>query len=55
MRTVADRYRITSPIGLPSLVGKDPSTVAIGLAAALLQALESEAAAQRGGARERSR
>jgi xanthine dehydrogenase accessory factor len=47
--------RITSPIGLPSLVGKDPSTVAIGVAAALLQVLESEAAAQLGGARERSR
>ena len=47
--------RITSPIGLPSLRGKDPSTVAIGVAAALLESLETEAGAERGAAREHSR
>src|SRR4051794_34071244 len=31
--------RITSPIGLPGLTGKDPSTIAIGVAAALVQRL----------------
>ena len=47
--------RITSPIGLPDLRGKDPSTVAIGVAAALLQSLESQATAPRAAARERGR
>jgi xanthine dehydrogenase accessory factor len=47
--------RITSPIGMPGLRGKDPSTVAIGVAAALLQSLESEAIDARGAARERAR
>jgi xanthine dehydrogenase accessory factor len=35
--------RITSPIGLPGLTGKDPSTIAIGVAAALVQRLERDA------------
>ncbi|WP_448623738.1 xanthine dehydrogenase accessory protein XdhC [Geodermatophilus sp. URMC 64] len=35
--------RITSPIGLPGLTGKDPSTIAIGVAAALVEQLEREA------------
>ncbi len=47
--------RITSPIGMPGLGGKDPSTVAIGVAAALLQSLESEAAASRAAEQERAR
>ena len=47
--------RITSPIGLPGLGGKDPSTVAIGVAAALLKSLESEAASRRGAEQERAR
>ena len=47
--------RITSPIGMPDLGGKDPSTVAIGVAAALLQSLESEAAASRAADQERAR
>ena len=40
--------RITCPIGLPGLGGKDPSTVAIGVAAALIQLLGREAAVPRG-------
>ena len=47
--------RITSPIGMPGLRGKDPSTVAIGVAAALLQSLESEAIDPRVSAQERAR
>jgi len=47
--------RITSPIGMPDLSGKDPSTVAIGVAAALLQSLETEAAASRAAGQERAR
>jgi xanthine dehydrogenase accessory factor len=47
--------RITSPIGLPGLGGKDPSTVAIGVAAALLHSFEREAAAPRNAGQERAR
>ena len=47
--------RIASPIGLPHLRGKDPSTVAIGVAAALLQSLEIEAVGSRSAAREGGR
>jgi xanthine dehydrogenase accessory factor len=36
--------RITTPIGLPGLTGKDPSTIAISVAAALVATLEGEAA-----------
>ena len=36
--------RITTPIGLPGLTGKDPSTIAISVAAALVAMLEGEAA-----------
>jgi xanthine dehydrogenase accessory factor len=36
--------RITTPIGLPGLTGKDPSTIAISVAAALVERLEREAA-----------
>ena len=36
--------RITTPIGLDSLSGKDPATIAVGVAAALLQAFERERA-----------
>ena len=40
--------RVTTPIGLPELTGKDPATIAVGIAAALLLAFEREAAAARG-------
>ena len=36
--------RITTPIGLPALHGKDPATIAVGVAATLLQTFEREAA-----------
>jgi xanthine dehydrogenase accessory factor len=36
--------RITTPIGLPELQGKDPATIALGVAASLLQLFEREAA-----------
>lgn len=34
--------RITTPIGLPDLAGKDPATIAVSVAAALLQVFEQE-------------
>jgi xanthine dehydrogenase accessory factor len=37
---------IVTPIGLPSLAGKDPATIAISVGAALLQSFADEAAAQ---------
>ena len=40
--------RVTTPIGLPELTGKDPATIAVGVAAALLLAFEQEAALGRG-------
>ena len=36
--------RVTTPIGLPGLTGKDPATIAVSVAAALLQTLEQERA-----------
>jgi xanthine dehydrogenase accessory factor len=39
--------RVTTPIGLPELTGKDPATIAVGVAAALLLAFEREPAAAR--------
>jgi xanthine dehydrogenase accessory factor len=36
--------RVTTPIGLPGLTGKDPATIAVSVAAALLQTLERERA-----------
>jgi len=36
--------RITIPIGLPGITGKDPATIAVSVAAALLQALVRESA-----------
>jgi xanthine dehydrogenase accessory factor len=36
--------RIVSPIGLPSLAGKQPATIAVSVAAALLQAFADDAA-----------
>jgi xanthine dehydrogenase accessory factor len=38
----ADLARITTPIGLPSLTGKDPATIAVSVAADLLLRLEAE-------------
>jgi len=40
--------RVTTPIGLPELTGKDPATIAVGVAATLLLAFEREPAAARG-------
>jgi len=40
--------RVTSPIGLPELTGKDPATIAVGVAATLLLTFERGAAATRG-------
>jgi xanthine dehydrogenase accessory factor len=37
--------RITTPIGLATLRGKDPATIAVGVAAALLQSFEQDRAA----------
>jgi xanthine dehydrogenase accessory factor len=34
--------RITSPIGLPDVIGKDPAVIAVGVAAALLQILSAQ-------------
>ncbi|WP_164700131.1 xanthine dehydrogenase accessory protein XdhC [Modestobacter sp. KNN46-3] len=39
--------RITTPIGLPGITGKDPSTIAVSVAAALVQTFEGERAAVR--------
>jgi xanthine dehydrogenase accessory factor len=38
--------RVTTPIGLPELTGKDPATIAVSVAAALLQAFEGDRAAR---------
>jgi len=40
--------RVTTPIGLPELTSKDPATIAVGIATALLLAFEREPAAARG-------
>lgn len=40
---------IVTPIGLPSLAGKDPATIAVSVAAALLQSFADEGAAVRPG------
>lgn len=39
--------RITTPIGLPGITGKDPSTIAVSVAAALVTTFESDAATTR--------
>jgi xanthine dehydrogenase accessory factor len=41
--TPEDIARITTPIGLPGLTGKDPSTIAVSVAAALIQTFEGAA------------
>lgn len=41
--------RITTPIGLPDITGKDPPTVAVSVAAALVRTIERERAAARTG------
>jgi xanthine dehydrogenase accessory factor len=46
--------RVTTPIGLPGLTGKDPATIAVSVAAALLQTLEQERAGAPTGQRARS-
>jgi xanthine dehydrogenase accessory factor len=45
--TPEDIARITTPIGLPGLTGKDPSTIAVGVAAALIQTFEGTSAPAR--------
>lgn len=40
----ADLARITTPIGLPSISGKDPATIAVSVAADLVRTFESERA-----------
>jgi xanthine dehydrogenase accessory factor len=45
--TPEDIARITTPIGLPGLTGKDPSTIAVGVAAALIQTFEGASAPAR--------
>ena len=42
--------RITTPIGLPELGGKEPATIAVSVAAALLLAFDTSPAAVREGA-----
>ncbi|MBO0844781.1 MAG: xanthine dehydrogenase accessory protein XdhC [Nocardioides sp.] len=42
--------RIITPIGLPSLAGKDPATIAVSVAAALLQSFADEGAPAHGAA-----
>jgi xanthine dehydrogenase accessory factor len=44
--------RITTPIGLPDITGKQPATIAVSVAADLLRRLEREAAAVEPTARE---
>jgi xanthine/CO dehydrogenase XdhC/CoxF family maturation factor len=39
--------RIVTPIGLPSLEGKDPATIAVSVAASLLQSFADESASAR--------
>ena len=34
--------RITTPIGLPELTGKDPATIAVSVAAGLLRVLQPD-------------
>ena len=38
--------KITSPIGNPSLKGKEPAIIAVGVAAALVESLETAAVAE---------
>jgi xanthine dehydrogenase accessory factor len=46
--------RITTPIGLPGITGKDPSTIAVSVAAALVGTFESDEATARAGQQARS-
>lgn len=45
--TDADLARITTPIGLPGIVGKTPAVIAVSVAAQLVQRLEADQAAAR--------
>lgn len=42
--TAADLERITTPIGLPGLAGKEPAVIAVSVAAAVLQQVQAEQA-----------
>lgn len=46
--------RITTPIGLAGITGKDPATIAVSVAAALVRTLEQERTARSAGQRARS-
>jgi xanthine dehydrogenase accessory factor len=46
--------RITTPIGLPGITGKDPATIAVSVAAALVRRFEDEESVARAGQRARS-
>ena len=39
--TESDLSRVTTPIGLPQLGGKDPAVIAVSVAAALLQTVST--------------
>ncbi len=43
----ADLARITTPIGVPDIIGKAPATIAVSVAAHLVQVFESETAPRR--------
>ena len=45
--TVADLTRITTPIGLPDITGKDPATIAVSIAADLVRTFERDRATPR--------
>ena len=42
-----DLDKITTPIGIPELTGKEPATIAIGIAAALLQSMQVQSVERR--------
>ncbi|MEO6510170.1 MAG: xanthine dehydrogenase accessory protein XdhC [Nocardioides sp.] len=47
--TEADLARVTTPIGVPELAGKQPATIAVGVATTLLRSLQHEAAPHESG------
>ena len=47
--------RVTTPIGLPELTGKDPATIAVGVAATLLLAFERTASIEQSASIEQAR
>lgn len=51
--TETDLARVTTPIGVPELAGKQPATIAVGVATALLGSLQHETARHESGAAHR--